>query len=77
MLDAPAVEAVALDAVEEVPETPPIIEADPVPEASEESAVEAVVAEEKPKRSRARKTTGTRANKTSKPRARKSARRNH
>jgi uncharacterized protein (TIGR00288 family) len=78
VLDAPAVEEGAVDAVEEVPETPPIIEADPVPEGPEEPAVEAVVAEEKPKRSRARKTTGTRANKTARSRARKSVRRgNH
>jgi hypothetical protein len=63
------------EAVEEVIETP-IIEPEPVDEPVEETVVaeaEAVV-EEKPKRTRARKTTGTRSAKTAKPRARKSAR---
>jgi len=70
--DAPADEA-----VEEVIETP-IIEPEPVDESGDETVLaeaEAVV-EEKPKRSRARKTTGARASKTAKPRARKSARTN-
>jgi len=65
-------------AVEEVIETP-IVEADPVDEPAEETVIaeaEAVV-EEKPKRTRARKTAGTRATKTAKPRARKSARANN
>ena len=67
------------EAVEEVIETP-IIEPEVVPEPveAEETIVaeaEAVV-EEKPKRTRARKTTGTRSTKTAKPRARKSARAN-
>jgi hypothetical protein len=71
--DAPPVE----EAVEEVIETP-IIEPEPVDESGDETVLadaEAVV-EEKPKRSRARKTTGARASKTAKPRARKSARTN-
>ena len=65
------------EAVEEVIETP-IIEPEPVDESGDETVLaeaEAVV-EEKPKRSRARKTTGARASKTAKPRARKSARQN-
>ena len=65
------------EAVEEVIETP-IIEPEPVDESGDETVLaeaEAVV-EEKPKRSRARKTTGARASKTAKPRARKSARTN-
>jgi len=69
--DAPPVE----EAVEEVIETP-IIEPEPVDESDDETVLaeaEAVV-DEKPKRSRARKTTGARASKTAKPRARKSAR---
>jgi len=63
------------EAVEEVIETP-IIEPEPVDESGDETVLaeaEAVV-EEKPKRSRARKTTGARASKTAKPRARKSVR---
>jgi len=71
--DAPPVE----EAVEEVIETP-IIEPEPVDESGDETVLaeaEAVV-EEKPKRSRVRKTTGARASKTAKPRARKSARPN-
>jgi uncharacterized protein (TIGR00288 family) len=65
------------EAVEEVIETP-IIEPEPVDESGDQTVLaeaEAVV-EEKPKRSRARKTTGARASKTAKPRARKSARTN-
>jgi hypothetical protein len=72
--DAPLVE----EAVEEVIETP-IIEPEPVDESGEETVVaeaEAVV-EEKPKRTRARKTTGARASKTAKPRSRKSERSDH
>jgi hypothetical protein len=63
------------EAVEEVIETP-IIEPEPVDEPSQETvlAEAEVVVEERPKRTRARKTTGTRAAKTAKPRARKSAR---
>jgi uncharacterized protein (TIGR00288 family) len=71
--DAPPVE----EAVEEVIETP-IIEPEPVDESGDETVLaeaEAVV-EDKPKRSRVRKTTGARASKTAKPRARKSARTN-
>jgi uncharacterized protein (TIGR00288 family) len=71
--DAPPLE----EAVEEVIETP-IIEPEPVDESGEETVVaeaEAVV-EEKPKRTRARKTTGARASKTAKPRGRKPARSN-
>jgi uncharacterized protein (TIGR00288 family) len=63
------------EAVEEVIETP-IIEAEPVQETGEETVLaeaEAVV-EEKPKRTRARKSSGTRSTKSAKPRARKSAR---
>ena len=63
------------EAVDEVIETP-IIEPEPVDESGDETVLaeaEAVV-DEKPKRSRARKTTGARASKTAKPRARKSAR---
>jgi hypothetical protein len=60
-------------AVEEVLETP-IVEAEAMPEVTEEAAVADVVTEEKPRRSRARKTTGTRAAKTAKPRARKTTR---
>jgi hypothetical protein len=70
--DAPADET-----VEEVIETS-IIEPEPVDESGDETVLagaEAVV-EEKPKRSRARKTTGARASKTAKPRARKPARAN-
>jgi uncharacterized protein (TIGR00288 family) len=81
VLDAPAVGEVAVEAVEDIPETLPIIEADPVPDvpdAPEESAVEAVVAQEKPKRSRVRKTTGGRPNKTARARAHKTVRKgNH
>ena len=65
------------EAVEEVIETP-IIEPEPVDESGDQTVLaeaEAVV-EEKPKRSRVRKTTGARASKTAKPRARKSARTN-
>jgi uncharacterized protein (TIGR00288 family) len=65
----------AEEAVEEVIETP-IIEPEPVAEPVEETVIaeaEAVV-EEKPKRTRARKTTSARGAKTAKPRARKSAR---
>jgi hypothetical protein len=66
------------EVVEEVIETP-IIEPEPVDDAAEETLVaeaEAVV-EEKPKRTRTRKTTGPRSTKTAKPRARKSARTEH
>jgi hypothetical protein len=66
------------EVVEEVIETP-IIEPEPVDDAAEETLVaeaEAVV-EEKPKRTRTRKTTGSRSTKTAKPRARKSARTEH
>jgi len=67
--DAPGVE----EPVEEVIEATPIVDGETVQEESEEAVVEeAVVA---PKRSRARKTTGTpRAQKTAKPRARKTTR---
>jgi uncharacterized protein (TIGR00288 family) len=71
--DAPAEEA-----AEEVIETP-IIEPEAVQEPADETIVaeaEAIV-EEKPKRPRARKTSGTRSTKTTKPRARKSARSDH
>ena len=69
--DAPVVEESAAEVVEQVVEATPIVEAEPVQDAAEES-VAAEVVEEKPKRSRARKTAGTRATKTAKPRARKS-----
>ncbi len=80
--DAPVIEDVAEPVVEEVVEMSPIVDAESVQEVPEEAAgdeivVEEVVVEEKPKRSRARKTTGTRAPKTAKPRARKTARGNH
>ena len=70
--DAPADEP-----VEEVMETP-IIEPEPVQEPAEETVVAEAkaVVEEKPKRTRARKTSGSRSTKTSKPRARKSTRAN-
>ena len=71
--DAPPVE----EAAEEVIETP-IIEPEPVDESGEETVVAeaGAVVEEKPKRTRARKTTGARASKTAKPRGRKPARTN-
>ena len=75
VMDAPVVEEVAEPVVEELVDSPAIVEAESVQEVREEAGVEEVVIEEeKPKRSRARKTTGTRAQKTAKPRARKSAR---
>jgi uncharacterized protein (TIGR00288 family) len=74
VVDAPVIEDVAEPVVEQVVDAPPIVEAESVPETLEDAAVDGVVAEEKPKRSRARKTAGTRAPKTARPRARKSAR---
>ena len=76
VFDAPVVEEV---------DTTPIVQAEPVPEAVEavehapvgEIVEEEIVEEEKPKRSRARKTSGSRAAKTARPRARKSARSKH
>jgi uncharacterized protein (TIGR00288 family) len=75
VLDAPVVEEVAGEPVDEIAETLPIVEAESVQEVPEDSPLEEeVVVEEKPRRSRARKTAGTRAQKTTRPRARKSAR---
>jgi uncharacterized protein (TIGR00288 family) len=77
VVDAPVIEEGVEDVVEQVIEAPPIVEAETVPqvlEETEEVAGDEPVVEEKPKRSRARKTTGNRANKTAKPRARKSVR---
>ena len=79
VLDAPVVEESEVsDAgfgrtvdVEEVVESAPIVEAESVQEVSEEAAADEAVVEEKPRRTRARKTTGTRAAKTAKPRSRK------
>jgi hypothetical protein len=85
VLDAPAVEESETSDVgfgrtvdgEQVVEAAPIVEAEDVQEVSEESPADEAVVEERPKRARARKTTGTRAHKTTKPRARKSTRGNH
>jgi uncharacterized protein (TIGR00288 family) len=74
VIDAPIVEDAAEPVVETDVEATPIVEAESVPQHSEEAAVEEIVIEEKPKRSRARKTTRARAAKTVKPRARKSTR---
>jgi len=71
--DAPVVEESVEEVRQEVAEPPPIVDAESVQEVQAEAAVEEIVVEEKPKRSRARKTTGTRAAKSAKPRARKSA----
>ncbi|HEU5254551.1 MAG TPA: NYN domain-containing protein [Vicinamibacterales bacterium] len=76
VLDAPVAEEV---------EATPVVEAEPMPEPIEaiedapvaEIVEEEIVEEEKPKRGRARKTSGSRAAKTAKPRARKSARSKH
>ena len=74
VLDPPVVEEGVGEVVEQVVDAPPIVEAESVQEVSEESDDQEGVVEEKPKRNRARKTTGTRASKTVKPRARKSTR---
>jgi hypothetical protein len=77
VLDAPVVEDVAADSVQEVEtivEMSPIIEAESIEEAAAEPGVGDVVVEDKPKRGRTRKTTGTRARKAARPRARKSTR---
>jgi uncharacterized protein (TIGR00288 family) len=73
IVDAPVIEDVGAP-VEEVVDSEPIVEADSVQEVPDEPAVEGVVTEEKPKRSRSRKTAGTRAPKSARPRARKSTR---
>jgi uncharacterized protein (TIGR00288 family) len=75
VLDPPVVEEGVGEVVEQVVDAPPIVEAESVQEVSEESDDEEEVVEEKPKRSRARKTSGSRAQKTAKPRARKASRR--
>jgi hypothetical protein len=77
VVDAPVVEEITEPMMEQVVDAPPIVDAETVEEIVEDVAVEEVVTEKKPKRSRARKTTGARAQKTAKPRARKSARGNH
>jgi hypothetical protein len=77
VVDAPVVEDVGEDVVEQVVEAPPIVEAEAIQDVSEETVVDEVEVEDKPKRTRARKTTGARGSKTAKPRARKSARGNH
>jgi hypothetical protein len=77
VMDPPVIEDASEPVIAEVADTPPVVEAETVPDVSEEAAVEGVVAEEKPRRLRARKTTGTRAPKTAKPRARKTTRANH
>jgi len=74
VVDAPVIEDVGEGVVEQVVEAAPIVEAEPVQDVSEETVIDEGEVEDKPKRTRARKTTGTRANKTAKPRARKSAR---
>jgi hypothetical protein len=73
IVDAPVIEDVGAP-VEEVVDSQPIVEAESVQEVPDEPAVEGVVTEEKPKRSRSRKTAGTRATKSARPRARKSTR---
>jgi uncharacterized protein (TIGR00288 family) len=77
VVDAPVVEESVEPVVEQIIDAPPIMEAEPVQEMTEEPIDDDAVVEEKPKRSRARKTTVTRAHKTAKPRARKSARATH
>jgi uncharacterized protein (TIGR00288 family) len=76
VVDAPVIEEVSAP-VEEVVDSSPIVEAESVPEVPEDVAVDGVVTEEKPKRSRARKTAATRAPKSARPRARKSTRGDH
>jgi hypothetical protein len=74
IVDAPVVEAAGAETAPEPAELSPIVEAEAVEEAPRETAVEASVIEEKPKRGRARKTAGSRARKTAaKPRPRKAA----
>jgi len=74
VLDAPVVEESG-EVVEQVVDAPPIVEAESIQEVAEdEPADEAVVEAEKPRRARARKTTGGRAQKATRPRARKSTR---
>jgi uncharacterized protein (TIGR00288 family) len=74
VVDAPVVEESVEPVIEQVVDGPPIIEAEAVQDVDEAPAVDEPVAEEKPRRTRARKTTSPRASKTAKPRARKSAR---
>jgi uncharacterized protein (TIGR00288 family) len=76
VVDAPVIEEVSAP-VEAVVDSQPIVEAESVQEMPDDAAVEGIVTEEKPKRSRARKTAGTRAPKSAKPRARKSTRGDH
>ena len=78
VVDAPVVDEVGEDGVvEQVVGAPPIVEAETVQDAAEETVVEEAEAEHKPKRARARKTTSPRSTKTAKPRARKSTRATH
>jgi len=75
VMDAPVVEDVSRDEVsqvQEILEMTPIVEAESVEASAVETAAEVV--EDKPKRGRTRKTTGTRTRKAAKPRARKSTR---
>jgi len=74
VLDPPAVEESG-EVVEQVVDAAPIVDAESVQEVTEdEPADEAVVQEEKPRRARARKTTGGRAQKATRPRVRKTTR---
>ncbi|HEU4692173.1 MAG TPA: NYN domain-containing protein [Vicinamibacterales bacterium] len=77
VVDAPVIEDAGEPVIEEVVDGPSIVEAESVQEVPDEETAEEVVVEEKPRRTRARKTTGARAQKTAKPRARKSARTSH
>jgi uncharacterized protein (TIGR00288 family) len=77
VVDAPIVEEVAEPVIEQVVDAPPIVDAESVQEVPEEAAAEEVVADEKPRRTRARKTAGARPQKTARPRARKTTRANH
>jgi hypothetical protein len=78
VVDEPVFAASAEEVVEQVVHASPIIDAEPLQESSEETVdAEETVVEEKPKRTRARKTASTRSTKTAKPRARKSTRTSH
>jgi uncharacterized protein (TIGR00288 family) len=77
VVDAPIVEEVAEPVIEQLVDAPPIVDAESVQEVPEEAAAEEVVADEKPRRTRARKTAGARPQKTARPRARKTTRANH
>jgi uncharacterized protein (TIGR00288 family) len=74
VLDAPVIEDVV---AEPIVETAPIVEEAPAEDIADEAPLDGAadaVADAKPKRGRARKTSGTRATKTARPRARKAPR---